>query len=307
MGGGKSIAAGTRPMIDRWVEHGRMMVGRIRRAVRSPNSRLLRITAVLVVVSVLTAGWGLGWFSTRPANSHSNSTSPGGPPTVSASVDFGDNSSRPTTSPSFISTRGDAVVTWIALFGHTSVLSVADSNGDPFHELVDSGMAYGTSGAYNGLSVWAASDVAGGPAVTVTTTLSTNCSPCAIHSAIVVVDITGTGAASIDRIGPVVNSSALPNQESRGFSCSVNAGGADLVLGGVSARNIDNFTAATESIVNEARTLGTGVSDSMTVAVFATPAGATARTVWVNGTDDQSSAWVAEALAIGSSSPSPSP
>lgn len=276
-----------------------------KRVLRLPLPVLIPVFVAFIVAALLLAGMGLGWFGGRSSPPGTSTRSTVSAPTVHSTVSFSVNSSKPVASPMFAAVRGDALLVWISLYGQSHVLSVTDSAGDSFHQLEYAGMAYGTTGAFNGLTVWGAIDVAGGPTVSVTTGLTTNCSPCAIHSAVVLVDVTGVSPQAVDQVGAMANSSDLPNQESRAFSCSVEASSPDLVVAGVAARNRDNFSAVgPDVLVNQQATLGTGISDSMTTAVFEAAQGEATGMVWMNGTDNQTSAWVAGAIALHPAPPS---
>jgi hypothetical protein len=263
---------------------------------RLPRYVLFSIVGVIVAVVVLSAAWGLGAFG---AGSASGDTSGAGPAAVHSAVGFADNSNRSVTSPAFSSGREDAVFVWISLFEYSRVDSVTDSAGDSFHSLASSDMQYSPTDAYNGLAIWAATNVSGGPAVTVSTMLSTTCSTCVIHSAIVVVDVQGVSANPIERVGTLVNSTNLPNEQSRSFSCSVAAPASAFVIAGVAARNLENFTAAgNESMVKEQGTVGTGLANSMTTAVFVATQDDASGPMWLNATSVDYFAWVAGAIAL---------
>jgi hypothetical protein len=287
------------PPPSRWPTRWRSGVEMGRRVLALPKFVLIPIVVAFVVALILVAGLGTGLFANRTANHSSSSSKTPGAPTVRSSVVFGDNTSLSTASPRFTSSAGDAIFAWISLYGQSHVVGVTDSVGDSFHQVAESGMPYGTTGAYNGLALWGATAVGGGPSVTLYLLMATSCSPCAIHSAVIVIDVTGVSTQAIDQVGTMVNSSALPNQQSKTFSCSVLAHAPDLILAGVAARNRDNFTASLgDTLVNQEGTLGTNAYDSMTTAVFEATQKSPTGTVWMNGTDNQSSAWVAGAISL---------
>lgn len=270
-----------------------------RRVVGLPKSVLIPVCAAFAVALILLVGLSTGFFAGRAAPPGSPTAASASPPMVHSTVVLSDNSTQPTASPRFPSVRGDAILAWVSLFGQSHVATVTDSGGDSFRQVAEAGMAYGTTGAYNALAVWAATDSAGGSAVTLSVTAATTCTPCAVHIAIVVVDVSGGVPPSIDQVGPMVTSSALPGQESRAVYCSVLANASDLVLGGVAARNLDHFTSSgPDSVVDQVTTVGTGTADSMTMAVLQAKSPAGSGATWVNTTDNQSSAWVAGAVSL---------
>ena len=230
-------------------------------------------------------------------NTSAPSTGPS-TPSVYSWTGFGlDRSQTTATSAPFGSQAGAAIFVWFALNGQETVASVSDSAGDHFTQLSYATMAYGTTGAYNGLAIWWATNTFATGNLTLNVTIHPHCATCLNNTAVTVVDVTGVGPQPLDARGSVLNSSGLPGEQSAGFASEVPANASDLVLGGVAARNFDRFgPVGGDSLVGQqVEALSERVTD--TIAVFQTVAGANA-TAWVNGTDNETSAWVAEALAL---------
>ena len=112
-------------------------------------------------------------------------------PTVLAERGFSIEQAVSGTSAGFPSNPGDAIVVWATIFGRDSVAGVTDSAGDSFQSISTASMAFGTNGAYNGLSVWIATHATGGSSVGVTVTLHPPFPNSLNDSAVVVVDVTG--------------------------------------------------------------------------------------------------------------------
>lgn len=209
-------------------------------------------------------------------------------------------SSRP-----FISDAGDAIFVWVAIYGADTVANVTDSNGDPFTLIINKSMAYGSGGSSNGLSVWLAASVTGGSATTLSVTLHPRYTNSPNDSAIAFVDVTGVAASPLDAVGPVNTSSNLTGQASRTTVSDVDARAADCVLSGVAARNYDNFTGLGGAVrVDQAvGVLSAPSRNAMTVTVFESGQGPVDGPLWVNASSNQTSAWVAAALAVRGSGP----
>jgi Phosphoesterase family len=277
-----------------------------RRGRRRAAAEILPILGAIGVTLVLIGAWAVYW-SAGPPPAPSPGAAAGGEPTVRSAAGGSDNSTVPTSLPPFSSGPGDTIVVWVSQSGRSGVANVTDSAGDLFRPVLASSMAFGSTGAVNGLSVWIATGVAGGPAVTVEVTEEPACGTCIIDSAIVAVDATGLGPEPIAHIGNATNSSTFAGEQSNGFSCSVSAGPLDLVLAGVAARNFDNLAPAGGDALVFLQVTGPPISPrTTTTAVFQETEAVGARTVWMNGTDNQSSAWVAAAIALApTSSPQP--
>lgn len=266
----------------------------------------------MLVAALLTpalVGWTGGSGPLASFRAHASTQPPAAasaPPQVASSVSLLLPNVLSGSSPAFAPSPGDTIVLGFALNGKETVASVNDSAGDAFAPLAYSRMAFGTSGSHNGLAVWAATNVSGGPNVSVGVRMIPQCPTCPGNAAVLIVDLTGVRASSVVAIGPPQNSSAYPGGQTRNFSAKVNASAGDLVLGFAGARNYDGFTAGTgESLVADAVSVRTPqVKD--TAAVVDAVAGANGGPIDMVGVDNQTSAWVADAVAF-SAVPAPLP
>ncbi|HEV2166575.1 MAG TPA: alkaline phosphatase family protein [Thermoplasmata archaeon] len=216
-----------------------------------------------------------------------------------------ENASR-STSTGFASNRGDAIVVWTAIYGQDTIASVTDSAGDVFTQVVNASMAFGPSGASNGLSVWLAANVSGGTSVSLTETLHSRFSTSPSDAAVVFADATGVAPVPLDALGPVRNSSNYTNQQTRNFTSVVNASASDLLLTGVGARNYDDFTGS--GITRVAQSVGVLTKpavDAVTSSVFESTEGPVGGATWMNASDNQTAAWIAVALALRPAGPPP--
>ncbi|HKS59310.1 MAG TPA: hypothetical protein VJS68_00860, partial [Thermoplasmata archaeon] len=264
--------------------------------------RLIRIVPVVVVL--LLALLAPSAHSVAAAPFHPSFLGQAGPMVLSHGS-FAIEQVTQASSGAFASNPGDAIFVWVSIYGRDTVAAVSDSARDAYTQLVNASMAFGTSGAYNGLSLWMASNVSGGNSVVLTVQLHARFATSLNDSAVVFADVTGVAAQPLDALGPVMNSSSLPLQQSRNYSSLVSANGTDILLSGVAARNYDNFSpSGTDQRVDQGVGVLTKASlNAMTMAVFQAPQGPVAGATWLNATDNQSAAWIASALALRASGP----
>jgi Phosphoesterase family len=227
-------------------------------------------------------------------------------PTILAHTTFAIDRATAATSPNFASGPGDAIFVWFSIYDVDTVRSVTDSVGDTFTQIVNSTMAYGTSGAHNALSIWAAYSVKGGVAINVSANLHAKSTTSSNNTAVVVTDVTGVGAAPVDRLGVPNNSTGLAGQQSSYYFSQIQANPSDLILSGVAARNYDNFAAVGgDSNVDQRVSVLPGTTKAMTMAVFQEVQGAPGGSAWMNATDNKSSAWGADSLSLKLPAPPP--
>ena len=219
-------------------------------------------------------------------------------PAVYAESAFALRTAGSTSSPAFSSRPGDLILAWFSLYGRDYVRSVTDSAGDSFSQLVNSSMTFGTTGAANGLSLWAATQVSGGPSVTLTAVIEAPPS-WTVLAAATVADVTYVAASPIDWLGVPSNTSALSGQQSNLFSRQTDANQSDLVLSGVAARSDDNFTATGgDARVAQSNALLTGSTKSMTAALFELTQAKSSGLVWTNASSNRTVAWIGDSLSV---------
>lgn len=278
------------------------------RADPPPHSRrrFLPAFAVTVGILLLVSVWGLPQLSVSgdPAGPAAGS----GGAYIDSSVTFSIFTNQATGSPAFASGPGDVVLAWFAISSQASVSSVTDSAGDHFTEVVNSTMAYGTTGAANGLELWVATSVVGSSSDVLTARAHPQCSTCVTDTAVVVIDVGGVGSNPIDAYGAPTSSASLPNQESVGFSTSIRASAYDFVVAGIGGRNWDNYgPSGADSRVAQDVARVSGTKRAMTMAAFEQNVGGRTGTVWSNGTNNISSAWVASSVALKPAAAPPAP
>jgi Phosphoesterase family len=264
---------------------------------------LVCVLAVAIAVILVASAVGLGWYSGKSSpgttSSHGPPANPGGAPSVYSTVSLLADSAHGSDTPVFASHPGDAIFVWLTLNNGSTVTSVTDSSHDTFNSIALAGLAAGTLAYPSELTIWAATDVAGGSAVTVNVSLAPGCATCDIDSVVLVVDVTQVLAAPILAVGSCSDSSVLAGEESAGFTSSVPGVWGDFVLGGAAAFAAESFSAAsTLALVNERTGPGIGTGPTTSSVVFATNGGESPGAVWINGTDAHSSAWIACAVAL---------
>jgi hypothetical protein len=246
----------------------------------------------LVVVVILTA---LPPTSLAPVGGtifHTSRKATDNSPAIEAAVAFGMAGVTTGTSPTFTSTPGDTLVAFFSILGKNEVGSVKDSVGDtflPVAYVLQSGQQ-----GNDGMAIWAAYDVVGGPAITVTARMTSEGSP--ESTAVEIVDATGVAAAPLDQLGAPSNSTALTGGESKVFSNVLVANATDLVLAGVASRNYDLWSpAGGDTLVQNS--VVPNVGKYQTVATFMA-APVSTQLVWSNGTSNKSAAWIADSLTL---------
>jgi Phosphoesterase family len=152
---------------------------------RTPTARTALVFAIVLVLLPV----GIGHATASPARQWQAATPPGSTaPSVHASANASGAGTLVNSGPMSV-LAGDALVALVAIRGSTDVRSVTDSVGDAFSELAYQSRTDNSS--REGLSIWAAPNVLGGPQVTVTATSSTS-----LRLVLLAIDVTGVSATS---------------------------------------------------------------------------------------------------------------
>jgi hypothetical protein len=271
---------------------------------RAQREWLRRKSLVIVVIATLSVtlfvSSGLEGVGYPSPGGPTAASAPPPAPSVLSHTTFSLAGNAQGSSPAFRSNVGDTIVVFFDLWGKFTVQSITDTASDSFQQLVY--VPQSNVNGNDGLAIWTAFNCHGGTAVDVTATAKGSG---AYSVAVGVVDVTGVGAAPLDRLGLQSNSTPLTGSASKSFGNQIQANASDLVLSIVSGRGYEGWHGSgVDALLDNVVSPESG--RYVTLADFQYTA-ASAASVWMNGSSNKSNNWIADSLTLKGAPPIQTP
>ena len=213
------------------------------------------------------------------------------PPTIYSHTSFAVTPSLSGTSSGFDSNHGDAIFALVSVWGTNTVVSVKDSAGDTFSQLV---FTTEKMPSYSfALAIWAAYGVVGGSGVTLTVALAGSGTHCAAAD---VMDVTGVGSSPLGHLG-TPTFSTMHGQVGQRADNEITANAGDLVIAAISSHNYARWSASgVDTLIDSQNALTTGVRMAAADLQYAA---ASDGGVWMNATANIAwSEWIEDSFTL---------
>ncbi len=272
---------------------------------RSPDTRKLWVIAVTLFAILawsLSATLGVGEIAANPSNGSSNLTVATASvhvlPVIAQIVNFTITENTSGDTGPFDVAPSDTLVVFVELFGKTTVHNVTVENGPNDTFVQEAYLLDYVNGGTHGFSVWAATNVSGGPNTDVNVTLTGGTTDSA---AIDVVDVNGGNPYGgnpvpfVDQVADIIHgNSNSPNEH-----LTVHAN--DLALAGIGTWSWNNFTAQAPAALADQVTTNSSVTGTnvTTGVLYYSNNNSTAESVWMNATLTSRAPWIEDIIAIG--------
>ena len=272
---------------------------------RSPDARKLWaivVTRFAILAWSLSTIVGVGEITATPSNGSSNLTVAASSvnvlPVIAQIVNFTITENTSGDTGPFDVAPSDTLVVFVELFGKTTVHNVTVENGPNDTFVQEAYLLDYVNGGTHGFSVWAATNVSGGPNTDINATLTGGTTDSA---AIEVVDVNGGNPYGgnpvpfVDQVVDIIHgNSNSPNEH-----LTVHAN--DLALAGIGTWSWNNFTAQAPATLADQVTTNSSVSgtNETTGVLYYSNSNSTAESIWMNATLTSRAPWIEDIITIG--------